>query len=249
MEFLHAVCGPEELRFFGVGDYAPAYIGESFPCIKQEEDIDACAQASCVLLTADGESAFDLALLDRVLERCKAKEVFVILVHSAPPAWIADAKQKCSCLLTLDAQDGDTGAAQLMELIALMHVCPALLQFDPAELRALFDPLRTVMHHSLVFDGDDPQALARELDRLEMSRHAWPTMICALLPQEDAPPDPMARIAPLLALLPAGAHHPLLWNAYRSALVPSGGMRVEIVRAKPAPGPMQALRNEGRRPV
>lgn len=243
MDFLNGICAPEDIHYIGVGEFASSYIGEGYKIIYKEEEIDEYSEALWLCLVTDGESLADLALLERVLDRCKADEVFVILANSTSPERAKALKQKCSCILTLGSDDAETGVVPLMELVGHMYTDARLLELDTAELRALFDPVRTVAHHSLWYEDIDPQAFERDVRALELAEHAWPTMICILLPLSEDDMQLNELIAPLFGLIPQGGHRLVLWNVYRSELAHYGGMRVDIVRAKPALGTMQVLRD------
>ncbi len=242
MEFLSGICRPEDMMFFGVGEYAVAFLGDGYEMIHSEEDIDGCEQSACVCLVADGESLPDIALLDRVLDRCKAQEVFVIIANPAPPELIKALKHKCSCILTIDKEDAAEATVPLMNLIARICTCPHLLDLDTAELRALFDPARTVAHHTLWYEDIDPQAFARDVNTLELDRHKWPTLVCVFLTAQDDWMELGDLLAPLLAFMPEEGHHPLVWNVYHADQMEATGMRIDIVRSRPAPGTMQMLR-------
>ncbi len=242
MNFLHASCDPQVLIFLGVGEYAASYIGEGYPIILSEEEIDRYTPPSFLCLVADGSGLADLVLLTRVLDRCKAEEVFVVIGNPAPPELIKAIKHKCSCIFSLGSEDAETGVFALMDLVSHMLVSPRLLELDTAELRTTFDPTRTVVHHSLRYEEIDPQAFERDVNALEMERHAWPAMISVLLSPGDELLELDDVITPLLSLMPQEAGFPLLWNIYLSESAQPGGMRVEILRSKPAPRTLEMVK-------
>lgn len=242
MHFLDPSCDPQNLIFLGVGDYAASYIGEAYPIIHSEEEIDRYESSSLLCLVADGSGLADLVLLTRLLDRCKAEEVFVIIANPAPPELIKAIKHKCSCIFTLGSEDAETGVFPLMDLVAHMLVSPRLLELDTAELRTTFDPTHTVVHHSLRYEEIDPQAFERDVNALEMARHAWPAMISVLLSPSDDMLNIDELITPLLCLMPQDTHFTVLWNIYLSESAQPGGMRVEILRSKPAPHTMEMIK-------
>ncbi|MFA9380950.1 MAG: hypothetical protein ACERKO_07815 [Acetanaerobacterium sp.] len=244
MDFLPGVCEPGDMVFLGVGEYAASYIGEGYETIHGEEDIDDYAHAVCICLVVDGVSLTDLSLLDRTLDRCKAEEVFVIVLNHALPELIKVMRHKLSCVMTVGGEDVSDGVLSLMELVAHMNTGERLLELDTAELRALFDPASTVVQHSFSYNGIDPARLSRDVKALAMTQNVWPTLVCVFLSpglEDTAQLDDL--IAPLLALMPEGGHRPMLWNVYRSNTLAQGQVRVEILRAKPAPGTMETLRD------
>ncbi len=241
MEFLNGSCDPQDLIFIGVGEYAAAYIGEGYPILHSAEEVDRFAPESVLCLIADGSGLSDLVLLAHVLDRCKAEEVFVVFANPAPQELIKAIKHKCSCILCLSSEDAEHGVHPLMDVLAHLLADPRLLQQDTAELRAIFDPARTVVHHSLRYEEIDPQAFERDVNGLELERHAWPAMICILLNPADEMLNMNELIAPLVCLMPEQADFPLLWNVYQSQSTQPGGMRVEILRSKPAPGTLQRI--------
>ncbi len=235
MDFLPGAYEFSELAFVGVGEYICAELGESGPIIYKEEEVDAFAHLSVLYLIADGESLGDLSLLDRVLDRCKARVVSVIVVNSQRPELLMAMRHKFSCAYCFGREDDPSDRLKrLCGFLRHMNTSEQLLELDEAELRGIFDGARLIEQVTLSCRADG--AFSGSSGGLAgLGADTSGALICVFASEKERDSDKLYRlIEQLMTLISAERHRALVWNIYRSPEVREGSLRLDILRTKPA---------------
>lgn len=248
MEFILGTRTADDIVFVGVGEYITGTIDDE-SVIHSEEEIDDYLWAYYKFLIVDGESVNDLALLNKVLDRCKTGEVSLIIVNNSHPEAIKAMKPKFSYALPLDGEDCAEKIKGLKELLIHLHTDDHLLEMDDAELRQLFDGERLIDRYSLFYRGKPSQhTVFKDVQALALNKNAGGTLLGVFVPDEAAEED---NIAPLYALvehlieaLPDAGRKPIVWNIYRHPGLNAGELRLELLRTRPKAGVMETLRTQ-----
>ncbi|SDM55603.1 hypothetical protein [Acetanaerobacterium elongatum] len=246
MEFIQGTRSEEDIAFVGVGEYITAYIADESGVIHTPEEIDDYLWAYYKYLIADGESLNDLALLDKVLDRCKTGEVSLIIVNNAHPEVIKALRPKFSYALPIDGEDALEKIRSLKEILLHIQTDARMLELDDAELRQLFDGERTISRHSLAYsEWPSGEAVKEDIKRLT-GKHAAGTLVCIFVPEEATGENNIHTlyelVEQLLGALPDATHRAVLWNVYCHTGLNEGEVRVEIIRVRQKTGTMETLR-------
>lgn len=247
MEFIQGTRSEEDIAFVGVGEYITAYIADESGVIHTPEEIDDYLWAYYKYLIVDGESLNDLALLDKVLDRCKTGEVSLIIVNNVHPEIIKALRPKFSYALPIEGEDILEKIRSLKEMLIHIHADARMLELDDAELRQLFDGEHSVGCHSLAY-GEWPsaQTVKRDITGLLKGKHAAGTLVCVFVPEEATREHSLhslyALIEQLLGVLPDAGHRAILWNIYCHTGLNEDELRVDIIHTRQKSGTMETLR-------